>query len=500
MTEGHFPWPEIGLKPDRVIAESHVFRGLRQSCLQRIEGKRRYALVCGETALKFSVELTGILSEHDDQFDPYSPRQALTNLHQALDGAQGPVLFQFLRYSPWLIASLEVRRAKLRPVHQGVMLARLLNLLVTLIEERGLTGGRLRDPYRLLLRARFLVLARLSQKEHRVEAMKYLPELDLQVREAWRAWGQTMLRAPEEMSMVLARYGRKAEEEGRLLLFQPQGEALWPFACGKGDLPFTELLLTRWFLPRYDLNRTLRVLSQLPEPKEAMPPSGRVKRILYRLRLRVARRWRQLLPALQVPVSLVAVLLLGLPLILPQRLWLCGALVVAIGLALAAIVQIVLLGTRPLRYTLPRITLATLVGYLALVSSDEIMTFAIEAYDHHPLLAWATTLGSTMVAFLAIYVEARRRLETGRLAWPRAFRVLAIAAARSLALGWLILAPAGSLLLAGTEVIKRAQSWEGPVGGPPIYPQLIFVLAPLALFVGIFVQTIWEEYPLTHPI
>lgn len=500
MTEGRFPWPEIGLKPDRVVAESHVFRGLRQTCLQRVGDKRRYALVCEETALKFRVELTGILSESDDQIDPYLPHQALTNLRQALDGEQGPALFQFLRYSPWLIAFLEVRGASLGPLHRGVMLARLLDLLVRLMEERGLTGGRLRAPYRLLLRARFLVLARLSQEEHRAEAMKYLPDLDLEVREAWRAWGQTMLQLPVEMSMVLARYGRKAEEEGGLLLFQPQGEALWSFASGEEELPFTEQLLTRWFLPRYDLDRTLRVLSKLPESGEAMPSSGRVKGILHRLRVGVARRWRQLLPALQVPVSLVAVLLLGLPLVLPQRLWLCGALIVAVALALAAIFQIPVLGTRPLRYTLPRITLAILIGYLALVSSNEIMTFAIEAYDHHPLLAWATTLGSTMVAFLAIYVEARRRLETGRLAFRRAGRVLAIAAARSLALGWLILAPAGGFLLAGTEVTKRAQSWEGPVGGLPIYPQLIFVLAPLALFVGIFVQTIWEEYPLTHPI
>jgi len=499
MIEGRFPWPEIGLEPDRVIAESHVFRGLRQGYLQRVGDKRRYALVCEETALKFRVELTGILSESDDQIDPYLPHQALTNLRQALDGEQGPALFQFLRYSPWLIAFLEVRGASLGPLHRGVMLARLLDLLVRLMEERGLTGGRLRAPYRLLLRARFLVLARLSQEEHRDEAMKYLPELNLQMREAWRAWGQTMLQSPVEMSVVLARYGREAEEEGGLLLFQPQGEALWPFASGEEELPFTEQLLTRWFLPRYDLNRTLQVLSKLPEPGEATPPSGRVKSILCRLRLRVAGTWRQLLPALQVPVSLGAVLLLGLPLLLPQRLWLCGTLGLAMGLALAAIVQILLLGTRPLRYTLPRITLATLVGYLALVSSNEIMAFAIEAYNHPPL-AWATTLGSTMVAFLAIYVEARRRLETGRLALGRAGRVLAIAAARSLTLGWLILAPAGGLLLAGTEVTKRAQSWEGPVGGLPIYPQLVFVLAPLALFVGIFVQTIWEEYPLTHPI
>jgi len=500
MTADRFPWPEIGLEPDRGIAESRVFRALRQAHLERVEGKRQYALVCEETALRFRVELTGILSESDDQIHPYLLRQALTNLHRALDGEGGLALFQFLRYSPWLIAGLQVRGADLRSVHQGVMLARLLDLLVTLMEERGLTGGRLQDPYRLLLRARFLLLARLCQEEHRVEAMRYLPNLDLEVRETWRAWGQTVLQAPKEMAVLLARYGREAEEEGGLLLFQPESEALWPFVSDKEDLPFTELLLTQWFLPRYDLGRTLQVLSRLPEPREATLPTGRARGILYRLCLAVARRWRRLLPASQVPVSVGAILLLGLPLVMPQRGWLCSALGVAVGLALMAIVQIFVLGTRPLRYTLPRITLATLVGYLALLSSDEIMRFAIEVYDHRPPLAWATVLGSILVAFLAIYVEARRRLETCKLAFCRAGQVLMIAAARALALGWLILAPAGGPLLTGTEVIKRAQSWEGPVGGLPIYPQLIFVLAPLALFVGIFVQTIWEEYPLTHPI
>ena len=290
MTEGRFPWPEIGLEPDRLIAEIHVFRGLRRTCWQRVGDRSEYTMVCEETALRFSVELTGLLSQDDPQIDPYSPHQALTNLRQALGGEGGPALFQFLRYSPWLIVHVNLEKASLGPVLRGVMLARLLDLLVTLMEERGLTAGRLRDPYRLLLRARFLVLARLSQEEHRDEAIRYLPELDLQVREAWRAWGQTVLQAPEEMSMLLARYGRNAEAEGGLLLFQPEGEALWPFASGREDLPFTELLLTRWFLPHYDLGRVMVLLSPLhhgqptapaaaPPPRRGCPqPGGRRRR------------------------------------------------------------------------------------------------------------------------------------------------------------------------------------------------------------------------------
>jgi hypothetical protein len=151
-----------------------------------------------------------------------------------------------------------------------------------------------------------------------------------------------------------------------------------------------------------------------------------------------------------------------------------------------------------LRYTLPRITLAVIVGFIALVSSSEIMSFAVNAYDRYPALAWVTVISSTLLAFTAIYIGARRRLDDSAVARKRALNVLLIAGARALLLGWLILAPTGSLLLSGDPVVAQHQ-WPG-VLGLPIYPQLIFVLSPLALFIGIFVQSIWEEYPLTHPI
>jgi hypothetical protein len=165
------------------------------------------------------------------------------------------------------------------------------------------------------------------------------------------------------------------------------------------------------------------------------------------------------------------------------------------------------LGTRPLRYGLPRVTFAIVAGYLLLVSSDAILRFAVRAYEQQWWLAWGAALGSGLMALLAIYIEARRRLENSRLALQRAGRVWVIAAARALAIGWLILAPAGGLFLSGGEGATLFWPWDGRLGNwqilcPPlkIYPQLIFVLAPLALFVGIFVQTIWEEYTLTHPL
>jgi hypothetical protein len=101
-----------------------------------------------------------------------------------------------------------------------------------------------------------------------------------------------------------------------------------------------------------------------------------------------------------------------------------------------------------------------------------------------------------------VYIEVRRRLEVQpAVLWWRVGYVWATAVTRSLTIGWLALAPAGSLLLSGSELTGQVlRSWQGWIGGFDIYPQLIFVLSPLAVFVGIFVQTIWEEYPLTHPI
>lgn len=505
MIDDALPWPEIGLVSERV-AGSHIFQGLcEKTYLLRADGRREYALVCDAVALDFSVELTGLLSEHDASRSPFQPGRALSSLRQALDEEQGAALLQFLRYSPWLLAFVKVKEASLGPVLHGIMLARLLDLLIMLMERENLTGGRLRDSHRLLLRARFLVLARLSQQEHRDETIRYLADLDLQVREAWQAWGQTLLQSPEEMSILLERYDRKAEDEGQLLLFQPAGNALWPFVSGKEDCLFAEHLLTRWFLPRYDLAHTLQVLSLFPEPTATEPSSSAPWSIVCHLRRGIGSILRRVVPALQVPFSAAAVLLLGIPLVLPRCIWLRGPVGQvgwwgAVVLALVTIFQVLVLGTQMLRYTLPRITLAILVGYLALVSSNEIMQFAVLAYEEHVVLAWAAALAGIGTSFLAVYIEARRRLETFALAGKRAGRVLLIAASRSLTLGWLILAPAGTLLLEGTPAANMARHSATWIGELRVHPQLISVLTPLALFIGIFVQTVWEEHPLTHPL
>ncbi len=484
-------WPTLRLDPEESIQNSLVYQDLKKVRLEVLDG-RRYALACHVSGLKFCVDLTGILSSRQARRHRFQHQVAVHNLRKELEGERGTALFQFVRYSPWLIPDLEIEGGPLRDhVQDGAVIARLIELLQTLLEEKGWAAEQLRESYWLLLRARFLILTELSQTPAKSEARDFLPDLDHKVREAWHAWGQNLYRSPQDIQLLLDRCGRHTDSEGARLLFADEEKRqLWPFATTDADRSFTHQLLRRWFLPRYDLPRVMRALSQLPGRRPAL---------------------RQALPIMQFVVSVVAVVGLSLPLAVGGFVAPGGFAWRALGgfanlmawfavlLAMGAILTTILLDFDPVRYSLPRITSAIFVGYIALVSSSEIMAFAVQAYDQHLLLAWAAVAGSILLAFGAIYVEARRRLREGRMALGRAGLVLLIAAARSVTLGWLILAPAGELLLHGNDVLSGAKSWPGMLG-LPIYPQLIFILAPLALFIGIFVQTIWEEYPLTHPL
>jgi len=259
------PWPELALQPDQVIADSQVFHGLRETHLKLTDDQsKNYVLICDTTGLQFEVGLTGVLSQHEDDRDPYRPGKASANLRQVLHDEGGSALSQFLRYSPWLIADLKVEEGPLEPVQHGAVLARLLYLLVTTLEDENLTGGRLRETYWLLLRARFVLLARLH-REHGNDMGLYLPDLDLQVREAWRSWGQTLFQSSQEVKLLLARYGCRVDDEGGHLIFVDEhNRELWSFALTAADRPFTLQLLSRWFLPHYDVRRVMRALGQMP--------------------------------------------------------------------------------------------------------------------------------------------------------------------------------------------------------------------------------------------
>lgn len=474
-------WSEIKLEQDISMQTDEIFRGLTRTAVRGCgDDSREYVLICEENAIQFKVSLDNILSPRGDPNDPYKPKNVLDALRVCLHGNQGQAFLHFLRYSPWLVADLSLEET-VPSWHYGVMLGRLLEQLATLLKEECLTGSRLRDTYRLLLRARYLVLVELTKQRGDVE--EYLPELDSEVREAWQAWGETLLEAPQEVGLLLDRYGGGAEVEGQRLLFRPDGST-WPFTEDGVEMLFTQRLFRRWFLPRYDVQGVMQALAQLP---------GRLPGL------------RRKLPRLQTASVWLALGGLGLPL-LWELLWpghtpvwlVTGAWWLACLLVLAALATS-WLESHLLQYSLPRITLAIFVGYLALVSSSELMTLAILAFSDHQLLALALAAVSLLMAFAAIYVEARRYVGDGPLAVHRAGRVLFIAGARALTIGWLLLAPAGSLLLDGVDATNNVLTWSGPLR-MEIYPQLIFVLAPLALFIGIFVQTIWEENPLTHPL
>jgi hypothetical protein len=133
------------------------------------------------------------------------------------------------------------------------------------------------------------------------------------------------------------------------------------------------------------------------------------------------------------------------------------------------------------------------VGYLPLLLTDEAwnMVKAIKVLEASCLITFAFGL-----SLYYIFIEIHNTLKDKWESLVRALRVFATGLLESLVIGIIVLdlitkAFKPSLLEEGLLV-------HGLLGY--IYPKLLYIYFPLALLIGIFVQIIWEDKPITHPL
>jgi hypothetical protein len=160
----------------------------------------------------------------------------------------------------------------------------------------------------------------------------------------------------------------------------------------------------------------------------------------------------------------------------------------------------------------PRIGAGIIVGYMPVFLIDEVWDLARRPW--FPLVVTAALMGTTTLLY--IYVEVRGRIRDSREAFARARRIFLLGVLEAQALGLIVTSLLGSFMVtrnwAGDEPLTIEQlraATPAVLGELPrimgvepfyVFPTVILLMTFLSLFIGTFLQLLWEDLPITEPL
>ena len=163
---------------------------------------------------------------------------------------------------------------------------------------------------------------------------------------------------------------------------------------------------------------------------------------------------------------------------------------------------------RQFRKLLPRLFGGILVGYIPLMSSEDIWKWLLTIKPAQAILVWVLAAG---LSYLYLLVEAGKAVSDGALS-HRVKRDLRIRCAQVFLIGWAEAYLIGIVIseLLGSTVMTGLFPASDPLLQGPLYvvsglfglliPKVVLLYAPLALSLGILVQLVWEEKTATQPL
>jgi len=99
-----------------------------------------------------------------------------------------------------------------------------------------------------------------------------------------------------------------------------------------------------------------------------------------------------------------------------------------------------------------------------------------------------------IASFVYLQAEISKNVKEKRKVSRRSRSILFLGLVESLTMGLVFCDLFGAQLVKSSSD-KILQGFFGL-----IYPKVVLLYFPLALFIGIFVQIFWEEKPITHPL
>lgn len=166
------------------------------------------------------------------------------------------------------------------------------------------------------------------------------------------------------------------------------------------------------------------------------------------------------------------------------------------------------------RALVPRLGAGIVVGYLPVFLIDEVWDLALRASGPvaiSPVLFALTTL-------LFLYVEVHRRIPDPDVAFARTWSLYLLAVTQAFFTGLTATTIVGPFMAARAaseltgaavpfELVRRAMpmfAGDLPrvVGVEPflVFPTVVFLMTFLSIFIGTFLQLLWEDLPITEPL
>jgi hypothetical protein len=186
--------------------------------------------------------------------------------------------------------------------------------------------------------------------------------------------------------------------------------------------------------------------------------------------------------------------------------WLCAGEVASANALVAFFLLYRFLWQRDLTFfhaAVPRIMAGIIVGYLPIFFVDEVWSLSAQPWPQ--LLVIVVLVGFATLLYL--YIEVRRRLADGRVAFQRARQIFLLGLLQAAGIGLILTDLVGHFM--------ATRNWPGggqnvpdvpleilALGVGPFYafPSAVFVMTFMSFFIGTFLQLMWEELPITEPL
>jgi len=164
--------------------------------------------------------------------------------------------------------------------------------------------------------------------------------------------------------------------------------------------------------------------------------------------------------------------------------------------------------------SVPRIGAGIIVGYLPVFLIDEVWDLSLRS--EFPLAAVSVLIGFATLLYL--YVEVQRRLGDPKEAFARASGIFLLGVLESAVFGILVTSILGRFMVYRNWATLNQQTLPFEMirdlyprfqdalprilGIDPLlaFPTAVFFMTFTAFFVGVFLQLLWEDLPITEPL
>ncbi|MCG8591378.1 MAG: hypothetical protein MJE66_18950 [Proteobacteria bacterium] len=305
-------------------------------------------------------------------------------------------------------------------------------------------------------------------------------------------------REREVLHAVHASGGDRIEREADLCIFLRRPGRDASRVLGK---------LERWFLRQYDIPNSSAVIQHAARVDGGVDAGDR---LLSRNNMRT---YLAIYAAILAPLAAAAFFYAEYPRIFD---WFAVGLVFAVNAGAVWFLGYRFCWKRDLTFfyaSVPRIGAGVIVGYLPVFLIDEVWDLAGRSLG----IVLSVSVLLALTTLLYVYLEVQRRLGDATVAFSRARALFLMGTLQSMSVGLLVTNLVGGIMVSRNwspgdqqlpvEVLRGELA---PLVGelPPIlgiepfyvYPSAVFMMMFLAFFIGIFLQLLWEDLPVTEPL